>query len=144
MLPDNNYAVYILLHDNRNVIVLKDLINLSPTILKAPKSTKINGIVPRFINKNGKPISTVKIGVEETIGFTAKWNGNINSSVTGLHFTIVKYQFVQQFRDFLGDIGIISAKDERDHTHKADELVINTYKNWLIVPCSSESPVRCK
>lgn len=144
MLPANNYAVYILLNDNRNVIVLKDLINLSPTILKAPSSTKIEDKVPIFIDKKGKPISTVKIGVGETIGFTAKWNGNINSSATGLHFTIVKYQFVQQFRKFLVDIGIVFAKDAREHTNKGDELIKNNYKNWLIVPCSSESPVRCK
>ena len=74
-LPDRNYSVYILLNDNRTMLVLKDLNNLSPIVLKAPNSTSRNGIIPRFIDKSGKPISTVKIGVGETIGFTRKWSG---------------------------------------------------------------------
>lgn len=137
MLPDRNYAVYILLNDNKNVLILKDLINLSPFVLKAPCSTKglvkENNGIPRFIDRNGRPTSKVKIGVGETIGYTAKWSGEENKGAIGLHFTIAKFQFVQQYRDFLA----IKYSLEIPEVEQA-------YQKYLIVPCSAESPVRCK
>lgn len=129
---DGTFAVDILLKDNKTVLVIKDLINLSLLIKSAPCSTKglvkDNNGIPKFIDKNGRPISKVKIGVGETIGYTRKWSGKENKGATGMHFTVVKYEFIQQFREALG-AGVNSASD---------------YPNWFILPCGSESPVRCK
>lgn len=129
---DGTFAVDILLEDSKTVLVIKDLINLSLLIKSAPCSTKglvkHNNGIAKFIDKNGRPISKVKIGVGETLGYTRKWSGNENKSATGMHFTIVKYEFVQQFREALG-AGVNSALE---------------HPNWFIVPCSSESPLRCK
>lgn len=124
-LPDDNYAVYILL-DNNIVLVLKDLINLSTLVLKSVNSTK-QQTVPKFIDRL-KPIKGVKLQIGDTIGFTAPWSGDTNRSATGLHFNFVKYQFIQQYRDALG----------------RGENVMSKYPTWFIVPCGSQSPVRCK
>ena len=118
-------------------MVLKDLIDLSPLVLKAPNSTKglskeNNGIL-RFVDKNGKPISKIKIEAGETIGYTAKWDGEKNKAGVGMHFTIAKFQFIQQYRDFL----VVKP-------FKTLSQVQEIYQNYLLVPCSLESPVRCK
>lgn len=125
-LPDNNFAVFIAL-DSEIVLVLKDLIDLSPVVLRSVNSTKRNS-VPRFTDNLGKPIKAVKVGIGETLGFTSSWSGAINKSATGLHFTFVRYKFIQQFRDALG----------------RGENVMLKYPTWFIVPCGSQSPVRCK
>ena len=129
---DGTFAVVILLNDSKTVLVLKDLENLSLLIKSSPCSskglTKVNKGIPKFIDRTGKPISKIRIAAGETIGFTRSWIGIKNDKKVGMHFTIVKYQFIQQYREELGE-GVNNPEK---------------HPTWFIVPCSSESPVKCK
>jgi hypothetical protein len=114
------FTVFILLRGSDLVMVLKDLDSLSRLIRRAPQTSpgKLS-----FLNRNGTPRSRVDVNVGDEIGTTAPWTNPRNQ--TGMHFTFVHFQFIQQYRENLSQQKGSPAE-------------------WFVAPCGSSSPVSCK
>lgn len=119
---DGSFSIYILLGDKQTVLVLKDVHNPSATVRHAPLTT---GRSPAFLDRNGNPISRVSLHVNDQIGATGTWSGETNTGQVGLHFTFVKFEFIQQYR-----VNISKG--------------IGSPLEYYINPCGSSSPVRCR
>jgi RHS repeat-associated protein len=119
---DGSFSIYILLADKRTVMVLKDVHNPSTIIRQSPLTTGKN---PTFLDRNGNPLSRVSLHIGDQIGTTGTWVGETNRGQVGLHFTFVRFQFIQQYR-----INISNS--------------IGSPPDYYIPPCSPSSPVRCE
>lgn len=135
---DETWAVILWLEPKPFVLVLKDLVNLSKLVLKSPQIVNNNGNAIPIFDKNKNPISNIKIGINETIGFTRAWTKEDDKkSAIGLHVTVVKYEYIQQFRQYL-----INKHDPIKW--RSGQLDVEVLSNYAITPCGNESPIKCR
>ncbi len=117
--PNGTFGVFILLSDQKTVMVLKDVENLSSKIRQAPYGTA------PFLDKHGDPISKVFLKAGDRIGSTSPWSGPTNKYQRGMHFGFSHFEFVQQYRD---------------NMRKGK----SSPSSYFIDPCGSSSPARCR
>jgi hypothetical protein len=117
--PVPTYGVFILLSDQKTVMVLKDVENVSSKVRQAPYGTA------PFLDKNGNPISKVFLKAGDRIGSTSKWEGPTNKYQRGMHFGFSHFEFARQYRD---------------NMRKA----YSSPSSYFIDPCGSSSPARCR
>lgn len=124
---ENLYTVYIKLKGSDTVLVLKDVINLSP---KISKSNVIKKDGTGIFNRKGKILSTTELKPGDKIGQTRKWSDNDleNKSKVGLHFGFVK---------------LANIKDYRINIGKGENSTFTNPEYFVGTPCGVSSPVRC-
>lgn len=157
----------VLIHlDNTDIVmIIKDLVTLGPKTQAVRASTPDNRNTKidesRFTDKNGNPISKIKLVAGDLIGTTMRWKDigaakyypEYNREFGTFHFGFIYYKFVQEYRRLKGigyrdGIATDVATDVSELTTIYDVItkkpkMTKLPMNWFIAPCSPESPVKC-
>lgn len=156
--------VMILLDNTDIVMIVKDLVTIGPKITATRATTPDRESTPRkdesrFTDKNGNPISTIKLVAGDLIGTTTIWSRLLAANYYPeykrdfgtFHFSFLKYEFAQNFRlkkslggDLFQDEDIKPGeKLYTKRSAKGEMIDVRIPKSWFIAPCSPQSPVRC-
>jgi len=106
----------ILLDNTDIVMIIKDLETLGPKTQAVSASIPNNDATKtkdesRFTDKNGRPLSNIKLNPGDLIGTTTKWKppgapkyySEYNREFGTFHFGFIYYKFVQQYRTLKGE-----------------------------------------
>lgn len=154
--------VMILLDNTDIVMIIKDLVTIGPKITATRATTPdikhtTEKDESKFTDKNGKPLSTIKLGAGDLIGTTTIWTKMIAAKYYPeyagkfgtFHFSFIKYKFVQEYRTLKGEgtrnktTADIANVPELTRRTVGKNAYIDIPKHWFIAPCSPESPVKC-